>query len=181
MKEQISALLDGEGSDLERAQTMRAIDSEPELRATWERYHIVSAAIRRELDIMVSPEMADRLRVRLHEETPQSSRARFLSPRVFKLTAGLAIAASVAAVAILNLPPLVSTVNSPIARNGSTSLAGNRIVADTHQTPAEQRSALNPYLVQHGEYTPAAGMNGMLSYVRVIGRDSASTDNANAE
>ena len=54
-------------------------------------------------------------------------------------------------------------------------------MADARQTPPEQQSALNPYLVQHGEFTPAAGMNGLLSYVRVIGRDSASTDTTNAE
>jgi hypothetical protein len=96
---------------------------------------------------------------------------------LLKFTAGLAIAASVATVALLNLPPLVSPSSVPIARQAT----GKSTVADARQTPPEQRSALNPYLVQHGEFTPAAGMNGMLSYVRVVGRDSAATDNANTE
>jgi len=176
MKEQISALLDGEGNDLERERALRALDTDPALRATWGRYHVASAAIRRELDILVSPDLAARLQAQLQHEVQNDARRRFPTPRVLKFTAGLAIAASVATVAILNLPPLVSPA-VPIARN----VASKSTVADARQTPAEQRSALNPYLVQHGEFTPAAGMNGMLSYVRVIGRDSTTTDNANAE
>jgi sigma-E factor negative regulatory protein RseA len=177
MKEQISALLDGEGTDLERERALRALDTDPALRATWERYHVASTAIRRELEVMVSPSLVERLQAQLHQEVPNDAGRRFLMPRVLKFSAGLAIAASVATVAILNLPPLVSSP-APVARNVSNNKS---TVADARQTPAEQRSALNPYLVQHGEFTPAAGMNGMLSYVRVIGRDSITTDNAKAE
>jgi len=177
MKENISALLDGEGNDLERERVLRALGTDPALRGAWERYHLASAAIRRELDIMVSPGLADRIRERLQHETQNNENHRTFAPRVLKFTAGLAIAASVAAVAILNLPPLVSPSVVSIARHAPD----KSTVADARQTPPAQQSALSPYLVQHGEFTPAAGMNGMLSYVRVIGRDSAVTDNANAE
>ena len=177
MKENISALLDGEGSDLERERALRARGSDPALRGAWERYHLASAAIRRELDVVVSPGLAERIHLRLQHETRHDERRRRFAPRALKYTAGLAIAASVAAVAILNLPPLVSPSAVPVARHAT----GKNTVADARQTPPEQQSALNPYLVQHGEFTPAAGMNGLLSYVRVIGRDSASTDTTNAE
>ncbi len=177
MKENISALLDGEGNDLERERALRALGTDPVLRAAWERYHVASTAIRRELDIMVSPGLAERIHEQLQHEIQQDGRRQLFAPRVLKFSAGLAIAASVATVAILNLPPLVSPSPTSIARQAT----GKSSVADARQTPPEQQSALNPYLVQHGEFTPAAGMNGMLSYVRVIGRDSAATDNANAE
>ncbi len=176
MKENISALLDGEVDDLERERALRALGADPALRGAWERYHLASAAIRRELDVMVTPGLADRIRERLHHETQSDSRRPF-APRMLKITAGLAIAASVATVALLNLPPLVSPSVAPIARH----VTGKSIVAETRQTPPEQQRALNPYLVQHGEFTPAAGMNGMLSYVRVIGHDSVATDSANPE
>jgi len=181
MKENISALLDGEGNDLERERALRALGTDPVLRGAWERYHLASAAIRRELDVMVSPGLADRLHERLQHEAQENTGRRRLSPRVLKFTAGLAIAASVATVAILNLPPLISPSAVSVARNASSPAVGKNTVADARQTPPEQQSALNLYLVQHGEFTPAAGMNGMLSYVRVLGRDSAATDNANAE
>jgi len=174
MKENISALLDGEGNDLERERTLRALSADPALRGAWERYHLASAAIRRELDVVVTPGLADRIHQRLQNEIQNDEHRRPLAPRVLKFTAGLAIAASVATVAILNLPPLAS---HSVARQAT----GRSAVADARQTPPAQQSALSPYLVQHGEFTPATGMNGMLSYVRVIGRDSAATDNANAE
>jgi len=181
MKEQISALLDGEGNDLEREHALRALGTDPALRGAWERYHLASAAIRRELEVMVSPGLADRIHERLQHEAQANTVRRPLSPRVLKFTAGLAIAASVATVAILNLPPLVSPSAVSVARNASSPATGKSTVAEARQTPRDQQNALNPYLVQHGEFTPAAGMNGLLSYVRVIGRDSAATDNANTE
>ena len=181
MKEQISALLDGEGNDLERERALRALGTDPALREAWERYHLASAAIRRELEVMVSPGLADRIHERLQHEAQENTARRSLSPRVLKFTAGLAIAASVATVAILNLPPLVSPSAVSVARNASSPATGKSTVAEARQTPRDQQNALNPYLVQHGEFTPAAGMNGLLSYVRVIGRDSTATDNANAE
>jgi sigma-E factor negative regulatory protein RseA len=182
MKEEISVLVDGEGNNLERERALRALDSDPALRGTWERYHLASAAIRRELEIVVSPGLADRLHARLQYETQEHSARRSLTPRALKFTAGLAIAASVATVALLNLPPLAPPSAVPLARNASSPTTGKSTVVDARQTPAEQQNALNAYLMQHGEFTPAAGMNGMLSYVRVIGRDSATTtDNANTE
>jgi sigma-E factor negative regulatory protein RseA len=181
MKEQISALLDGEGNDLERERALRALDSDLTLRGVWERYHLASAAIRRELEVMVSPGLAGRLHERLQHEHRENTARHLLPPRILKFTAGLAIAASVATIAILNLPPLVSPSAVSIAGNASSPATGKNTIADARQTPLSQQNALNPYLVQHGEFTPAAGMNGMLSYVRVIGRDSAATDNANTE
>jgi sigma-E factor negative regulatory protein RseA len=181
MKEQISVLLDGEGNDLERERALRALGTDAALRGTWERYHLASAAIRRELEVMVSPGLADRIHERLQHEAQENTARRSLSPRVLKFTAGLAIAASVATVAILNLPPLVSPSAVSVARIASSPATGKSTVAEARQTPRDQQNALNPYLVQHGEFTPAAGMNGLLSYVRVIGRDSAATDNANTE
>jgi len=177
MKENISALLDGEGTDLESERALRALGADAALRAAWERYHLASAAIRRELDVVVSPGLAGRIHECLRHETQIEATRRFFTPRLLKFSAGLAIAASVATVSLLNLPPLVSPSAVPIARQAT----GKSTVADARQTPPEQRSALNPYLVQHGEFTPAAGMNGMLSYVRVVGRDSVATDNANPE
>lgn len=174
MKENISVLLDGEGDDLERERTLRALSSNPELRTTWERYHLASAAIRRELDVVIAPGLADRIHECLQLETQNDLTPRSIKPRLLKFSAGLAIAASVAAVALLNLPPLVSPSSTIIARQP----AGKSTVADTRQTPPDQRRALNPYLVQHGEFTSAAGMNGMLSYVRVVSRDNTATDNA---
>ena len=179
MKEKISALLDGEVNDLEHERALRALGSDPELGAVWERYHLAGTAIRRELEVMVSPDLANRIQERLRNENPGYTGVRnfFSSRSVLKLGAGFAIAASVAAVAILNLPPVLNPADAPLAKRPPATA-----VTDARQARPEQQNALNPYLMQHGEFTPAAGMNGMLSYVRVVGRNNTiTTDNANAE
>ena len=181
MKEKISALLDGEADDLERERVLRALDNDPELSATWERYHLLGTAIRHDLEVMASPGVAQRIHAQLRDEVPVRPGVGVLlhSRNVLKLGAGAAIAATVAAVALLNLQPILkpstdSVAKSPLS-NSSTKLV------DTRQARPEQLNALNPYLMQHGEFTPAAGMNGMLSYVRVVGRNNSISENANAE
>ncbi len=178
MREKISALLDGEVNDLEHERALRALSSDPALGAVWERYHLAGTAIRRELEVMVSPDLADRIQERLRHERPEyAGVAGFLRlRRTLKLGTGLAIAASVAAVAILNLPPVLSPADVPVAKRSP-----DTAVADARQARPEQQNALNPYLMQHGEFTPAAGMNGMLSYVRVVGRNSAISEGTPAQ
>lgn len=181
MKEKISALLDGEADDLERERALRAMDSDPELRATWERYHLFGTAIRHDLEVLASPEVARRIHAQLRDEIPvRPSVSTLLRSRAaLKLGAGAAIAATVATVAILNLQPVLNPSADLVAK-GPVSSSGAKL-ADARQARPEQLNALNPYLMQHGEFTPAAGMNGMLSYVRVVGRNNTISENANAE
>lgn len=181
MKENISVLLDGEADDLERERALRAMQSDPELSATWERYHLLGTAIRHELEVMVSPEVARRIHAQLRNETPERPGVGVLlrSRHALKLGAGAAIAATVAAVAILNLQPVLKPSPELVAQRPPSTATAK--LSDTRQARPEQLNALNPYLMQHGEFTPAAGMNGMISYVRVVGRNNSISDNANAE
>lgn len=179
MKEDISALVDGELSDLERQRVLSAMGQDEQLRRVWERYHVAGTVLRRELDVMVGPDLADRIHQRLQQETPGAPGWKgWLGSRQFlKIGAGVAIAASVATVAILSLPPVLTTpAAAPLARQTGTS---GTIVAETRPTPPEQQRALNPYLVRHGEFSPA-GMNGMLGYVRVVGGGPVSADSNSA-
>lgn len=181
MKEKISAFLDGEADDLERERVLRAMDNDPELNATWERYHLLGTAIRHELEVMASPGLAQRIHAQIREEIPVRPGIGVLlrSRTMLKLGAGAAIAATVAAVALLNLQPILKPSPALVAKS-PLSTQGTKL-ADSRQARPEQLNALNPYLMQHGEFTPAAGMNGMLSYVRVVGRNNSISENANAE
>lgn len=166
MKEQLSALIDGESNDIERERTLRALRENPEFLHTWERYHLVSTAMRRELDYVVSPDFANRVQARVMQEQPDVSH-RFPSPRLLKLTAGVAIAASVATVAILNLSPLGNSSAPSVARSSS----GSALMAKSQPLPPEKQRVLNPYLVHHAEFSSAFGVNSMGAYARVVGRD----------
>jgi sigma-E factor negative regulatory protein RseA len=173
MKEHLSVLIDGEATQLERERVLRELQSDPSLRHTWERYHLARTAMRRELEMIASPGLADRIQQRLLEESPASSATWYRRPRLLRLGAGLAIAASVATVAILNLSPVLLPSTAPLAKS-IPGAPGKSPTAVARQTQTEQQRALNPYLVHHGEFAPAPGMNGMLSYVRVVGHDSGS-------
>lgn len=170
MKEQISVLVDGESSSSEREKILRAMHADPELRDTWERYHLVSTAIRRELGVVLRSGLADRVQARLHSESPEP----VLRHRpYFKFAAGLAIAASVATIAIFSLSPVQQPSRTPLAKASPVG-ASRTTVADSRQLPDEQQRALGPYLVPHGEF---ARTTGMLSYVRVVGyEDTAAVD-----
>ena len=170
MKEEISVLIDGEATALERERALRELQSDPALRDTWGRYHLARTALRRELDYIVHPDLSDRIQARLQNEKPQASFVWPRTPQLLRYTAGLAIAASVAAAAILNLTPVWSPAPPTIAKS-TPATNGKSPVAVARQMPVEQQRALNPYLVQHGEFAPTPGMNGMLSYVRVVGHN----------
>ena len=157
MKEKLSALMDGELNELEERHILDALAKDAGLRATWERYHLMRAAITRQLDIVASPGLVDRVYARLQDSSASVARSAY--PR---LAAGLAVAAGVGALAIFGIQslqsPSSSTVSTPLAANQATSTE-----------PPEE--SLNAYLVGHNEVMPTAGMGGMLPYVRVVTYD----------
>jgi len=179
MKEEISALVDGESQAIERERLFRALDADPVLRQTWERYHLAGSALRRDLDMVLDPGLSGRIQASLANETPDRTLFRFSPGRVGRIAAGMAIAASVAAVAILNLSPELAPSALSIAKNPVS--APKTSVAQTRALPPEQQRALGPYLVHHGEIAPAAGLNGMLPYVRVVSHDGTVVDGNKSE
>ena len=186
MKEKISELVDNELSHLEHYRLIRTLESDRGLRGVWERYHLISTVIRNELDVMVGPAVADRIAQGIRQETPASAYSTYFTSRLpayTRVAAGMAIAASVAAVAIFTLQPLSpsSAPSSQIAlQNPPPALAAPAAVRPVQAAP---RGTLNTYLVEHSEFTPNAGMNGMMSYVRIVGhgnnkRQSDATNDA---
>jgi negative regulator of sigma E activity len=180
MKEKISELLDDELNDLEHYRLMQTLEDNRELRGVWERYHLMRAAMRKELDIMVSPSLADRVGESIRADRPDAAQPAgrsFHFPRYTRAVAGLAIAASVAIVAIFTLQPL-----SPAGVSESTfalqkSPAAVAVSGPAKAGPAPRQSTLNTYLVEHSEFTPNAGMNGMMSYVRIVGYGNSKPQN----
>jgi sigma-E factor negative regulatory protein RseA len=181
MKEQLSALIDGEANDLERERTWRALHADSELRGAWERYHLMRTAVRRELDVVVGPDVVTRVRERLEQEHPGNALHRFLTPRMLKLSAGVAIAASVATVAILNLSPVVIPSSLTASRSTPTSTPVRTSVAEARPAAPEQQRILNPYLVHHAEFSSTSSVNSMSAYARVVGRDNAPVEPNSAE
>ena len=177
MKEQISALIDGETHDIEREHALRALAGDQELRGSWERYHLARTVIRRELDYVLPHSMSGRIRQAIDQEHMSPGRRFFSGKTFYKAIAGGAIAATVATVAILQLP---SDHSAPaqFAKSPAPVTVPSTLAAEVRPVLPEQQRALNPYLVQHAEFAQSAGMNGLSGYARVVGRGNRSNNDA---
>jgi sigma-E factor negative regulatory protein RseA len=181
IKEQLSALVDNELDELEEHRVLAALKGDPTLRNIWERYHLVRAALHQDLEVVVARDLAERVAQRIAAEP--SAAAAFQRHHINRLIGTLAIAASVAAVAIVGVQWLQQPTPMPILKNLATntpasttapvpvqvSLSGNARW-DTKNPDAE--NALNAYLVEHGEFASTAGIGGMMPYVRAVSYDN---------
>lgn len=172
MKEELSALIDNELSELEERRLLKTLAADAGLRDTWGRYHLIRAALRRELDVMSAPGLASRVMAGLTAQSPAG--AAFVWRPLAKVAGSLAIAATVAAVTLVGLQLLQRPdgAGSAVVATSAPAAATVRVGAtrwDTNQPELER--TLNVYLVEHNEFA-STGVGGMLPYVRVVGYDS---------
>jgi sigma-E factor negative regulatory protein RseA len=176
MKEKLSALVDNELDELEERRVFKALADDVALRRTWERYHLVRAALHQDVDVVVAQDAAERLARRIEAEP--STAVSFRRHRVTRFIGTLAIAASVAAIAITGVqwvhqpapvpaPLPALAVNNPAPQNF---IRSGTTRWDMKEPEAE--SALNAYLVEHDEFASTAGLGGMMPYVRVVSYDN---------
>lgn len=173
MQEKLSAFVDGELDELESRQLLATLSQDPALRRTWERYHLARSALHQDSEILVVSNIAERVSARLENEP--SSAVGYRRRQAVRVVSTLALAASVAAIAILG----VQRLNQP--ESNAALLAANKPASqqiirsgttrwDTKEPGAE--NALNAYLVEHNEFASASGIGGMMPYVRVVGYDN---------
>lgn len=133
----LSSYVDGECTEIER----RAVENglhDPEMRASWARYHLIGQAMRAELPPYLDRQFADRLRQALGAEPTVLSPARRREHWTRPLT-GAAIAATVAAVAVFGVRNMGTSPVSPnaaIATSPMTLPAGSPVVAQQPVAPA---------------------------------------------
>ena len=179
LKEQISALVDGELDTNERPLLIKQIEANESLKADWERYHLISDALKGQLSNCTDSGFAESVHESIEEEpVVQVPRTRkLLQTSALKYIAGIGIAASVATVAVL-----IALPDSPIINGNTQQIASTESIApaaqewvrvsgtrwDVKQPAVESR--LNSYLVNHNEYSN--GMQGVLPYARIVGYDS---------
>lgn len=193
---EVSALMDNELTRHECDNAVAGLARQNDMRRLWQRYHLMRTALRHEPHYPVSADLADRIAARIHTDAIPAknivSRLRWPSPArrsaaygtAYKGVAGLALAASVAAVAIVGVrtlapistptPPLAAVAPSAVAPTPVAVATGPRksrrgIHWDTAQPELENN--LNAFLVQHSEFTRTSGM-GVMSYVRIAGYDT---------
>jgi sigma-E factor negative regulatory protein RseA len=193
-KEHLSALADGALTSLEAVRVVDAVAGSDKLRCTWARYHLIGEVMRTPGRVAWSRDLAERVRQAMIWEpallAPRPRRTG--TERWYKSLAGMAIAASVAVVAVLSLPRILG--NHPATADTAPALAAapatqsniGPVVPGTqpvgwagdetgpHNAPALKaipRSRLNGYLVNYSEQRALIGSPGV-PYVRVVGYDS---------
>lgn len=179
LREMISALSDDEIPSAELELLLQRISRERELRSCWGRYQLIGDCLRGDLAGHADMGLADRIHAALADEPAVAAR----SPSWLKTAAGVAIAASVAMVAVFTLQPRDvgrSGIDAPsevvpmtAAITGNTPM-GNATVSGVSwsQGPAEVQTQLNNYLVNHNEYATGLGRQGMLPYMHIAAYDS---------
>ena len=176
-KEQLSVFLDAENDSDE---AISALHQDAELLQTWGRYHLISTCIKDQCPDYMDTRLAARVSRALASEPVVLAPMRSPLPSVFKPLAGLAIAASVATIAILGVqthrepevfvPPaqplsLANNTNPLVQQQIQTVSTGNRTLPLSRN---QADTKMSSYLVNYNEYLAQAGMQGMLPYARLV-------------
>ncbi len=182
--EALSALMDGETFDSDIG-TLHDWTRDEGLRAAWGRYHIISDSIRGTLPRHLDPALADRIAMALRSEPAILAPDRVVARPWLKPLAGMAIAASVATLAVVGIQMSRSgtpgaDLGSPVASQISATYGGTggqlNLAAGNDQTrpirtlePAHRADArLNRYLIDYNEQRSNDAVQGMPPFVRVI-------------
>ena len=148
MAESISALMDGEVSEMELHRVLGAADSDKGVRGTWQRYHLVSASIRNNMAAGPLVDLSSAIRQAIEEETQAPQRRGWRNTSI-----KLAMAASVAAVMVFTtqlagLQSGMPTSNNPEAAVVASAGQGRTISAPPVSLPAGfQAPSLNARVV----------------------------------
>ena len=170
--EQLSALVDDELTGSEHELLFRRIEQDEQVYQRLARYQLISDALQYHLPDRVDPGFSMRMKRLLGAEPALRGYPRLAA--LVRPVAGVAVAASVAVVAVLSLQATHQDVPAP-----AESVAGlpapqgylpvRDVAPGVAATPADRK--LDIYLVNHNEYAVSRGMRGMLPYVRLVGHE----------
>ena len=186
----VSALLDGEVEHLSD-QTLSELVEAEHTRASWARYQLIGEVVREsahdEKHPMLGVSFAERLRIQIESEPTvlaPKRRAKREMPSYLQPTAGFALAASVAGVAVIGVQNMSGTgAEEPQPLSVANIEAAEQVLAaatsdEGADTPeleidlAEHKRRLNSYLVNFNEQRAGLGMPGVNPYVRIIDFES---------
>jgi sigma-E factor negative regulatory protein RseA len=185
--EHLSSLMDGELSRETGSFLARRLVSDQAMRDTWERYHLIRDCIRQPGSKYVVTGLCAKLNASLDaEEAPSVSRWR--NNRWLKPASGLAIAASVALMAIVVTAPqqgvlpgsesdtaLATPANQPFVSPNTLPLAPvSQPVSYASAQQVHSNNRLNAYLLRHNQMARTAGRQGFVSFVPIVATPTVS-------
>ena len=183
--EHLSSLMDGELSRETSLFLTRRLASDEAMCDTWERYHLIRDCIRQP----GGKQVVTGLCVELIENEKAHAQSALHQNRWLKPLSGLAIAASVALMAIVVSAPqqglesvspgdtaLTTPVNQPFVSPNTLPVSPVSQAASFSAT--QQNSAnnqLNAYLLRHNQMARTAGRQGFVSFVPIVATTEIAT------
>lgn len=178
--ELLSALVDGELKGNELDQALQLLSTSDQARAQFQRHQLVSDVLHGHVSHNRTVDLTGRIADALLDEpaislTPKHKALVIPFPSQFwKQATGLALAASVGAIAVMGVMNQSQSQFMPVTAVASIEdPAESMMVAQTSNrwTVGEQEveERLNTYLVNHNEY---AGASNVFSYARVVSYDA---------
>lgn len=173
--ERLSAFVDGELEQAEAEQLISEMLGNEELRSRWLRYQRAGSALRRESNVSLSTDLLTGIHARLEAEpTILAPRQQQPMSATFKQVAGMAIAATIAAVSVLMIQPtekVFSPADNQVAVNSSAPVASEQQWLRVNNASwSDDRPAvvskLNSYLVNHNGYSTA--IRGTLPFAPIV-------------
>ena len=177
--EHLSSLMDGEISRETGLFLTRRLSSDEEMCDTWERYHLIRDCIRQPGSKLAVTGLCVKVSASLDaEEAPVVST--WSNNRWLKPVSGLAIAASVALMAIVVTAPqsgevpatgdaaLSTAANQPFISPNNLPLAPVSQAASYTPGSRADSNRLNAYLLRHNQMARTAGRQGFVSFVPIV-------------
>ncbi len=161
MKQRLSAMMDDAAEDHECESCVKGLKDDPELRATWDVYHLIGDALRGH----TAPDVAERVQQRLVAEPTVFAPRAIEPPRRRATRYALSMAASVAAIALVGWMALQLT-GQPESPPVIAKLPEPALVA----VPVAQ--GVSDYLLAHQRFSPALAIGGIAPYIRSVAEEN---------
>lgn len=158
MKQQISALMDGELFEDEAEILLDKLKHNPAAHSEWQTYHLISDALRQpdHLHSNISSAMRERLQAEPTVLAPQRRTGRKM--QMYALSA----AASVMALA------MVAWLSVQVGSEPAPQMAALQQPSVVRPASFSTGKELNGYLMAHQEFSPSADVQGAASYIRTV-------------
>ncbi len=188
LRESVSALMDDEAGELETRRVLSEIRKDDELRNTWKRYHLVSLAIKGQLGEAPRLDVSKGVAQAIADEHPEMGAAgmrRTSWPRVLRAATGVAVAASVAFLAVFG----ALQFNQPDGGNGPSTvaqqhndvsdamLAGNMgdagdVMTVSSQALSSDQKRLLELINTHTQQANMSRSRGFIPYAQLVSQET---------
>jgi sigma-E factor negative regulatory protein RseA len=187
VKEQVSACLDGELPERELPLLSKRLTQDAELRAALTRYALISETLRTGEAVRPAPGFADGVMSRIGAEAPSKGKGS-VSPAILRRlrpAAGIAVAATVAALAVFSvqrsglIPSAVIVENTSVPAAVPADQTTDRYVVPSVPSTSSAfipATRLTNYVVAHSEYSSPLGRRNVLSGVLAEGEPEDVSD-----